>query len=324
MSVINQVLQDLAKRSQESGDAATKEELSNLGVQDKIIIPLPWWKKKIVWWIAGGSVCLISSLIGVSLVWKHYHEPPILQIQPLPIKKLPEPVPPVVPPVSAVPAPQPVTQVSSPPAKVEEPKKEMQEPLPVRVMSPEQILAQKYSEVMAQIQAGQLFKAEEDLKQMVEEHPSYQPAIDTLISIYLDSARYDLAEKLIHEAQSTFGDTPDLRTYQAQLLFDQGHESEALNILLERTPNVHEYPGYYALLAGLYLKKGEYGSAERYYQQLLAVDASRSLWWFGLAEAYYGQQRYQEAKYAYQQALNYNNCPPSVRIYIFDQLKQLE
>jgi MSHA biogenesis protein MshN len=343
MSVINQALKDLASRFGETPSNGN-EGLANTGIQEKIITRMPVWKLTL------GVLVMVGVATQVVIWWKKHHKDLYnLQAQVMEVKKQ-----------TALTSPSgskeaeknlkvsngsvsgatstSVDQKSNFPIVSEFTAEVPSSATPmavsttqpvsldttVRTTTPEQALQQQYRQILNLLQDEKLQNAQQSLETFVEEHPNFEPAVYSLISLYLDEQHFDAAEKLITASKERMGYTTDLKMYQAQLLLDREQPAEALELLTQRLPDMKTHVEYYTLLAGLYLKVGNFFSAEQYYQQLLTIDASRSLWWLGLGESYYAQKRYQEAKNAYREALDYNNSPSSVRVYIVNQLKLLE
>lgn len=117
----------------------------------------------------------------------------------------------------------------------------------------------------------------------------------------MQEGRYAEAGDLLLDASVI--DNPDLRQIKARWYMQQGDSDLALYTLREMQPEVHEYPGYYALLASYYQQLGYPRQAASVYEGLLEYDPEAADWWAGLAIARDQEKRFDEARVAYTRAL---------------------
>jgi tetratricopeptide (TPR) repeat protein len=99
-------------------------------------------------------------------------------------------------------------------------------------------------------------------------------------------------------------DDPTDIELRARVLVDEGKFSDALTILKKTTPTINQYPDYYALLAAIYQHEGSSTQAAQLYRQLLAIKPDQSKWWVGLGVALETIGRNGEALEAYTEAKN--------------------
>lgn len=111
---------------------------------------------------------------------------------------------------------------------------------------------------------------------------------------------------------------------KAQALVDQGKFSQALNLLKKMNPPMEFYPDYYSLLAAIYQHEGSAIQAAALYRKLLTTKPDQSKWWVDLGVALETVGKNSEALEAYTAAKNTKiNLTPELQTYIENRIDNL-
>ena len=143
---------------------------------------------------------------------------------------------------------------------------------------------------------------------------AYRMLYDFLASSQQDEqSRAVLAGQLMQEGRfaeagdllldNSVSNSPDLRQIKARWYMQQGEADLALYTLREIQPELTDYPDYYALLASYYQQLGYPQQAAQVYTRLLDYDYEMADWWAGLAIAHDQSRRFDDARVAYERAI---------------------
>ena len=117
----------------------------------------------------------------------------------------------------------------------------------------------------------------------------------------MQEGRYAEAGDLLLD--NSVSNSPDLRQIKARWYMQQGEADLALYTLREIQPKLTDYPDYYALLASYYQQLGYPQQAAQVYTRLLDYDYEMADWWVGLAIAHDQSRRFDDARVAYERAI---------------------
>lgn len=117
----------------------------------------------------------------------------------------------------------------------------------------------------------------------------------------MQEGRYAEAGDLLLD--NSVSNSPDLRQIKARWYMQQGEADLALYTLREIQPELTDYPDYYALLASYYQQLGYPQQAAQVYTRLLDYDYEMADWWAGLAIAHDQSRRFDDARVAYERAI---------------------
>jgi len=154
----------------------------------------------------------------------------------------------------------------------------------------------------------------------------YSHEVDQKSRIIL--ASHLLQDKRVAEAgdvilgASVTGD-PQYRQIKARWHEARGEVDLAMQMLSSDLPEIQKHPSYYVLLASYYQRFGQPEKAVKIYTYLLEHDDHIADWWAGLAIASDRTQQWQQAKFAYQQALRLPNLNTQIIPYAQKRLSEL-
>ncbi|PIE20539.1 MAG: hypothetical protein CSA61_01230 [Neptuniibacter caesariensis] len=188
------------------------------------------------------------------------------------------------------------------------------------------ILTDKQRVVQAQqlIDKGELGRAEDLLREAIQEKPGKVPASRSLLATLLLSTGAGV------KAQSVIADGLDrhprdgaLKKLQARIWLSEGQYSKAVDLLKRGQPGIVNDPEYHELLATAYQQQAQPEVAARIYYQLLQHNSQVPRWWIGLGYAMEQDKRYTDALNAYQSGLQIPTIAPNLKSYARQRVKAL-
>lgn len=321
MSLVNEMLQDLAQR-RESGD--DDQVFSRLAPAPRST--LPRWRR----WLLPAAVVLGAGL-GVLIVQKP-EQPPRLQTLPLPPAKVVQarvPVQDAAVPTTRVPRPEaPTTKSAAPAAPPTAPdttpatgapgtpaQDGSDAPAADAPALPVANAEALYRQGLSDARSGDIGAAIEAFAEAARAAPEMASVWRAWVSELLAMDDLARASQVLKRARAAVPGDPVLRELQARLWLQQGRLQAARALLERAPPPLHRHPNYHALLASLYQQTGDTRRAASTYRSLLATDAGVAVWWVGLAIALEGEAEAGAAARAYARALSLKTLPVEVEAF---------
>lgn len=191
-------------------------------------------------------------------------------------------------------------------------------------LTPEQETQQKYEQVLQLLeQGGSGGEVVNQLNLLLKEQPEYRPARETLALLLFKGGDLIQANQVLTVGLQQYPDYMPFIQLQANILVKQDRVADALNLLQKTTPSIEDNPGYYAFMAALYQRQGQYMMAARLYDQLVKLHPEQSTWWMGLGIALEAADKRNAALEAYAQALAGEDLKPLVRAFVENKISQL-
>lgn len=206
-----------------------------------------------------------------------------------------------------------------PPVAVTQP--EMQK-VPV-LPTPEEQATADYQEALNLVEHDKLSQAITLLMKVVQTSPELLAARRTLITLLMKSDQIDTATNYVEAGLKITPDAIDLIELEARLLLLKNRPEEALKVLQKISPLIMQEPEYYALLASVQQRLGQYAAAEQIYQQLLALDRGNANWWVGMGLALESQKKNNTALQAYQQASSIGGLSSRLQMNVQEKITKL-
>lgn len=169
--------------------------------------------------------------------------------------------------------------------------------------TPEEQAAADYQAALDLVAQDKLSQAIMLLMKVVRTDPELVAARKTLVTLLIRSDQIDVAIGYVEAGLRATPDSVDFIELDARLLLLKNRPGEALKVLQKISPLIMQEPEYYALLASVQQRLGQYAIAEQIYKQLLALDRDNANWWVGMGLTLESQQKNNTALQAYQQAV---------------------
>lgn len=179
---------------------------------------------------------------------------------------------------------------------------------------------QFYQDAVALIKKGQVQNAIIDLTKAIGINSQFQKAREALAVLFIQTDNVSSALSVLNKGLDLSPDYYPFTKLKAQIFVNEGLYDDALHLLTDNLPQIEQHPGYYALLAAVYNKEKKYLVAADIYRQLTQLNPGVGQWWFGLGASLNLAGKNDEAKTAYQKALQVGGIKPEVRVYLESQL----
>ena len=155
---------------------------------------------------------------------------------------------------------------------------------------------------------GQYAIALDELHQALAANDRYAPAYDMLGLVYMDLAEDKLADDNFHRALSLSPDQPEIHNNYGWFLCNRNRLDEAMaqfNIALSNP--LYTSPGSALTNAGICsLKANQTAAAQTYFERSLKFDPDQSQALYALAQIYYQQGKFSDARTLLDRYFEYN------------------
>ncbi|MDR8522153.1 tetratricopeptide repeat protein [Shewanella fidelis] len=157
----------------------------------------------------------------------------------------------------------------------------------------------------------------------LEYKPSEHQARRQAAALYYGQNKLPQAAQLLEQGRLLFPQQYEFSLLLARVLQASGQTQQAL-LSLNTIPDSSDFAvEKWHQQSDLAQKQQDYPVAEKSYRQLAQHEPTQGRWWMGLGYALDAQQKYSDAKQAYQQALLQDNLSAQAKVYIDNRLLQL-
>lgn len=177
-----------------------------------------------------------------------------------------------------------------------------------------------YQDAIVLMKNGQVSNAITNLTKAITINPQFQKAREALAALLIQNDNVSSALSVLNKGLDLSPDYSPFVKLKAQIFVNEKLYDDALSLLSQNLPVIEQHPGYYALLAAVYNKEKKYLIAADIYHQLTQLNPDAGQWWFGLGASLNLAGKNDEAKTAYQKALQVGGIKPDVRAYLEAQL----
>ncbi|MAG77531.1 MAG: MSHA biogenesis protein MshN, partial [Colwelliaceae bacterium] len=188
-------------------------------------------------------------------------------------------------------------------------------------LSPEQLAAQKMSQVDKAMMEGEGQKAEQLLQDVVLLTPMNTEARKQLAALWFAQGQLQGALNVLNQGVAVMPDFADFRLMKAKILLQQNNAQGAYQSLmaLPRHPQIE----YQSLLAQAAQQVGELSASINAYRQLVLLQPSKGKWHLGLAIALDRSSQFGEAIKAYREAIALGDISPQSRQFAQQRMTEL-
>ncbi|MCH2057998.1 MAG: tetratricopeptide repeat protein [Thalassotalea sp.] len=218
---------------------------------------------------------------------------------------------------------EPVAEIQKPSASEDTAKIESKPSLSIarKQLSPEQLAAQKMSQVDKAMMEGEGQKAEQLLQDVVLLTPMNTEARKQLAALWFAQGQLQGALNVLNQGVAVMPDFADFRLMKAKILLQQSNAQGAYQSLmaLPRHPQIE----YQSLLAQAAQQVGELSVSINAYRQLVLLQPSKGKWHLGLAIALDRNSQFGEAVEAYRAAIALGDISPQSRQFAQQRMTEL-
>jgi MSHA biogenesis protein MshN len=225
--------------------------------------------------------------------------------------------------------PAPLAAVRSAPAApaaavgaVVEPVQPAPTPAPPRIQkrdvlpSAEEVAEVHYRKAVALLQKDRGLQARPLLEEALALHPGHVGARQTLVAVLSEAGRLTDAETVLRAGRRASPEHAWFAFSLAQLLAARGDYASAAATLQEGLTGRGVDADYHATQAAVLVQLERHPDAARHYREALALRPGEARWWVGLGMALAAQGSAQEARAAYQRALDSGTLPDNLARFV--------
>ena len=246
-----------------------------------------------------GSVPLPSS-------WKHVQRVDIPAAKPKQVSALQLPLP-----QAAQPAQPPALLVAETAA------------VPMKQTSTAQRADADYRKAVALMQQGRINEAMAGYEAVLLLDEGHESARQALLALLLEAKRGADAERVLQEGLKAKPEHTGFAMLLARLQMEHGAVDMAAATLEKSLPYADAQPGYQAFFAALLQRQNLHKQAVAHFQAALKQSPENGIWQMGCAISLQALLRVEEAREAYQRALESKTLNPELQAFVQQKLKGL-
>lgn len=182
----------------------------------------------------------------------------------------------------------------------------------------------EYRAAVALIGQGRMARAVEGLRQALAYDASHEGARQTLVGIYVQDRRFDLAEALLNEGLAINPRQLGFAMALARITVERGSVARALDILDRHATSQTQPADYRAFRAALQQRLGRHGEAVEEYRAALARSPEMSQWWIGLGISQQAQALDSQALESFRRAKATGNLNADLTAFVDQRIRQLQ
>jgi tetratricopeptide (TPR) repeat protein len=181
----------------------------------------------------------------------------------------------------------------------------------------------RYQTALSTAEAGDKETAINLLTGILNESRLYHQARTSLIALLMDIGDFTTAEQSIKAGLTLSPTHIPYIELKARILMMKNDITGAIDLLQQSSPDINDYPDFYAFLAALYERSNKDSLAASVYHQLLQVDPKNGRWWFGLALSLDKSGHPKDASFAYSKAVSRGSLNTASLSYAHKRLQAL-
>ncbi len=181
-----------------------------------------------------------------------------------------------------------------------------------------------YKRALQAITDNQTEEAIRTLQVLLYAQPDNAQARETLAVLLFRTGQKNRASEIVAAGTTRNPNNIKLIELQAHVLASQNKNAEAISVLQQHPLSIYNHPDYYAYMAALYQRQGQYMSAARLYNTLVKIMPSKAIWWVGLGVALESMDKDTAALESYKRALQVGvNLDVNTRTFIEEKIAKL-
>ena len=173
------------------------------------------------------------------------------------------------------------------------------------------------------MQQGRMRDAEASFLAAIAEEPGHVPSRQALLGIYLEAQRRDEAEVLLRDGLKASPRPPAWAMVLARLEAERGDVIGGINTMQNHLDVGRQNGDYVALFAALLQKQGRHADAIEQYQNAINLGNAKSVWFMGQGISLRESGRRDEARAAFQRALDGGGLSNDIKLFLERQIAAL-
>ena len=197
-------------------------------------------------------------------------------------------------------------------------------PVMVKEVSPQQKAESEFKQATVYQQQGRNTEAIQALQRALILDQTHMPARQLLVSLMLDSKRYDDAMRELRAGLALDSHQVNFAMVLARILVERAKLNEAVEVLQKSAAFAQDRPDYLAFIAALQQKLNHHKEAIAYYRLALERHSQNGVWWMGLGISLQADGHYKEAIEAFQQAKVQPGLGADLIAFVDQRISQLQ
>lgn len=173
------------------------------------------------------------------------------------------------------------------------------------------------------MQQGRMRDAEASFLAALAEDAGHVPSRQALLGIYLEAQRRDEAEVLMRDGLKASPRPPAWAMVLARLEAERGDLIGGINTMQNHLDVGRQNGDYVALFAALLQKQGRHADAVEQYQNAINLGNAKSVWFMGQGISLRETGRRDEARAAFQRALDGGGLTADLKLFLERQIAAL-
>lgn len=173
------------------------------------------------------------------------------------------------------------------------------------------------------MQQGRMRDAEASFLAAIAEEPGHVPSRQALLGIYLEAQRRDEAEVLLRDGLKASPRPPAWAMVLARLEAERGDVIGGINTMQNHLDVGRQNGDYVALFAALLQRQGRHADAIEQYQNAINLGNAKSVWFMGQGISLRESGRRDEARAAFQRALDGGGLSNDIKLFLERQIAAL-
>ena len=194
----------------------------------------------------------------------------------------------------------------------------------MKELTPQQRADSDYRKSVTWIQQGRIIEAIAGLEQAIQADPTHASARQTLVGVLIEGKRQDEALHKLQDGLNLDPGQTGMAMLLARLQLEKGDVHSGTETLQRTLPYALERADYQSFLAALLQREGKHKEAIEHYLAALRKSPQSGVWWMGAGISLQAENRTTDALEAFNRAKATNSLTPELQVFVEQKLKQLQ
>lgn len=181
----------------------------------------------------------------------------------------------------------------------------------------------EFRKAYALMQQGQTNAAISGYEAAIKLDAGHNVARQTLVRLLLENKRNAEAERLLQEGLQHDPKQSSMAMLLARMQVGRNELDNALDTMKKSLPYAEKQADYQAFVAALLQRKNRHKEAITHFEHALQLNAKSGVWLMGLGISLRAEQRTDDARNAFNRALETNSLGAELQSFVKQQLKEL-